>query len=81
MYVFNFDNLAEKKLNKVKNNSKEPTELKNDDLPICSLTVLGFSLNSKFWYKFPLSYLHYNIFKWFVYLSITAEETGIPSIV
>jgi len=52
MYVFDFaklfNNLAEKKLNKVKSNSKEPAELKNDNLLICSPTILGFSLNNKF---------------------------------
>jgi len=52
MYVFNFaklfNNLAEKKLNKVKSNGKEPTELKNDNLLICSPIILGFSLNDKF---------------------------------
>ena len=52
MYVFDFDNSAEKKLDKVGNNGKEPTELKNDDLLICSPTVLGFTLNGKFWCKF-----------------------------
>jgi len=56
MYIFDFiklfNNLAEEKLNKVKSNGKEPTELKNNNLLICSPTVLGFSLNNKFWYKF-----------------------------
>ena len=56
MYVFDFaklfDNPAEKKLDKVKSNGKDPAELKNDDLLICSPTVLGFSLNDKFWCKF-----------------------------
>ena len=56
IYAFNFaklfDNLAEKKFNIVKDNVKKPAELKNDDLLICSLTVLGFSLNYKFWCKF-----------------------------
>ena len=42
-----FSKPAKKKLNKVKSNSKEPTELKYKDLLICSLTVLGFSLNNK----------------------------------
>ena len=52
IYVFNFtklfNNLIEKKLNKVKSNGKEPTELKNDNLLICSPIILGFSLNDKF---------------------------------
>jgi hypothetical protein len=48
MYVFNFSIPGEKKLNKVKSNSKEPTELKNNNLLICSPTILGFSLNYKF---------------------------------
>ena len=52
MYIFDFaklfNNLVEKKLNKVKSNSKEPTELKIDNLLICSPTILGFSLNNKF---------------------------------
>jgi hypothetical protein len=56
MYIFDFaklfDDPAEKKLDKVKSNGKEPAELKNDNLLICSPTVLGFSLNDKFWYKF-----------------------------
>ena len=52
MYVFNISILEEKKLNKVKSNSKEPAELKINDLLICSLTVLGFSLNNKFQGKF-----------------------------
>jgi len=56
MYIFDFaklfNNPAEKKLNKVKSNSKEPTELNNNNLLICSPTILGFSLNNKFWYKF-----------------------------
>jgi len=42
-----FSELAKKKLNKVKSNSKEPTELKYKDLLICSPTILGFSLNNK----------------------------------
>ena len=48
MYVFNFSKLGEKKLNKVKSNGKEPAELKNNNLLIYNLTVLGFSLNNKF---------------------------------
>ena len=48
IYVFNISILGEKKLNKVKSNSKEPTELKINNLLICSLTILGFSLNNKF---------------------------------
>ena len=48
MYVFDFSKPGEKKLNKVKNNSKEPIELKNNNLLIYSPTVLGFSLNNKF---------------------------------
>ena len=47
-----FDEPAEKKLNKVKSNGKESTELKYKDLLICSPTVLGFSLNDKLWCKF-----------------------------
>ena len=52
IYIFDFaklfDGPAEKKLNKVKSNSKEPAELKNNNLLICSPTILGFSLNNKF---------------------------------
>jgi hypothetical protein len=48
MYVFNFSKPREKKLNEVKSNGKEPAELKNDNLLICSPTILGFSLNYKF---------------------------------
>ena len=42
-----FGEPVEKKLNKVKSNSKESTKLKHKDLLIYSLTVLGFSLNNK----------------------------------
>jgi len=48
IYIFNISILGEKKLNKVKSNSKEPTELKINNLLICSPTILGFSLNNKF---------------------------------
>jgi hypothetical protein len=48
IYAFNISILGEKKLNKVKSNSKEPAELKIDDLLICSPTILGFSLDNKF---------------------------------
>ena len=48
MYIFNFSKLGKKKLNKVKSNSKEPIKLKNNNLLIYSLTVLGFSFNNKF---------------------------------
>ena len=48
MYIFNISILGEKKLNKVKSKGKEPTELKINDLLICSPTILGFSLNNKF---------------------------------
>ncbi|OCL12971.1 P-loop containing nucleoside triphosphate hydrolase protein [Glonium stellatum] len=54
MYAFNFSKPGEKKLNEVKSNGKEPAELKNDDLLICSPTVLGFSLNYKFWLEFAV---------------------------
>ncbi|OCL00144.1 uncharacterized protein K441DRAFT_533489, partial [Cenococcum geophilum 1.58] len=42
-----FNEPAKKKLNKVKSNGKEPTELKYKDLFIYSPTILGFSLNNK----------------------------------
>jgi len=42
-----FDELAKKKFNKVKSNGKEPTELKYEDLLICSPIILRFSLNNK----------------------------------
>ena len=52
MYIFDFaklfNNPAEKELNKVKSNSKEPIELKNNNLLIYNPTILGFSLNNKF---------------------------------
>ena len=52
IYIFDFaklfDGLVEKKFNKVKSNGKEPVELKNDNLLIYNLTVLGFSFNNKF---------------------------------
>jgi hypothetical protein len=48
MYTFNISILGEKKLNKVKSNSKEPAELKINNLLIYSPTILGFSLNNKF---------------------------------
>lgn len=49
-----FGEPAEKKLNKVKSNGKEPTELKHEDLLICSPTVLGFSLDNKLWLEFAV---------------------------
>ena len=48
IYVFDFSKLGEKKLDKVKSNGKEPAKLKNNNLLICSLTILGFNLNNKF---------------------------------
>jgi len=52
MYIFNFaklfNNLIKKKVNKVKSNSKKPTELKNNNLLIYSLIILNFNLNNKF---------------------------------
>jgi len=47
IWMICFGEPAKKKLNKVKSNGKEPTELKHEDLLICSLIVLGFSLNNK----------------------------------
>jgi len=47
IWIICFGELAKKKLNKVKSNSKEPTELKHKDLLIYSLIILKFSLNNK----------------------------------
>jgi len=40
-----------KKPDKVKNNAMDPAAMKDDDLLICSPTVLGFSFGTKQWCK------------------------------
>jgi hypothetical protein len=48
-YVFGDEDDSEKSSDSVKSNGMEPSEVKGDDLLICSPTVLGFSLGIKMW--------------------------------
>jgi len=48
-FVFRNKDNAEKTSDSVKTNGLEPSEVKGDNLLICSPTVLGFSLGIKLW--------------------------------
>ncbi len=41
--------------NEVKNNGEEPSEMKEDELLLCSPTVRGWSFGNKLWRGFSLS--------------------------
>ena len=51
--IFGSDD-SEKSPNAVKKTSMEPSDVKGDDLLICSLTLLGFSLGNKLWGEHPI---------------------------
>ncbi|CZR66033.1 uncharacterized protein PAC_15933 [Phialocephala subalpina] len=48
------DDDSEKSSDSVKSNGMEPSDVKGDDLLICSPTVLGFSLGIKLWAEFAV---------------------------
>jgi hypothetical protein len=51
--IFGPEDSRKRSSDSVKSNGLEPSEVKGDDLLICSPTVLGFSLGNKLWGERP----------------------------
>jgi hypothetical protein len=51
--ILGSDDDSEESPNAVKSNGMEPSDVKGDDILICSPTVLGFSLGNKLWGESP----------------------------
>lgn len=52
---FSFNTFQRKQIDKVKGNSMEPIRMNDNDLIICSLTMLRFSFGDKQWSNFCVS--------------------------
>jgi hypothetical protein len=51
--IFGSGDDSEESSDAVKSNGMEPSDVKGDDILICSPTVLGFSLGNKLWGESP----------------------------